>query len=387
MKLNLGSGSLKLEEYENIDIKDGRTAYPLEVDECSCEEIRASHLLEHFSSHEVFDVLSHWVSRLEVGGTLKVAVPDFRKITEGYAAGKDMNVSGYIMGGQSDENDYHKSVYDKESLTQLMESVGLTDISEWKSDVQDCASLPISLNLMGKKAKHSVRRVLHAVTSTPRLSFTDHMHCIMTEIVARGIYLKQGTGVFWSQILTRGIEDILSMNGDYILTLDYDTWFRYGHIQQLLALMEKYPEADAIFPVQMKRESDSPMMGLVDEDGKSMSSIDTSNFEKDVLPAVTGHFGLTIFRASSFKKLKKPWFKGVPGPDGRWEKGRIDDDIYFWHNFKESGLKSFVAPKVNLGHLQLICTFPGHYSDGFKCIHTPLGDLGEVKNIPEHCRW
>ena len=387
MKLNLGSGSLKLEDYDNIDIKDGRSAYPLDVQDGSCDIIRASHLLEHFSSHEVYDVLSHWVSKLKQGGKLMIAVPDFNKIAEGYASGKEMNVSGYIMGGQTDEHDFHKSIFDKESLTKLMESVGLSGITEWKSDTQDCASLPVSLNLEGTRAAMSVHRTIHAVTSTPRLSFTDHMHCIMTEIVARGIYLKQGTGVFWSQVLTRGIEETLVMNGDYILTLDYDTWFRWGHVQRLLELMEKYPEADAIFPVQMKRECDCPMMGLIDKDGNRLTQIDYSELEKDILPTVSGHFGCTVFRTSALKKLKKPWFKSIPGPDGSWNDGRIDDDIYFWHNFKECGLNAFVAPNVQIGHLQLLCTFPGHYSDGYKCIHTPLGDLGDVKKIPEHCRW
>ena len=387
MNLNLGSGSLKIEDYDNIDIKDGKTAYPLDIPDGSCDEIRASHLLEHFPSHEVFNVLKHWVSKLKQGGVLKIAVPDFKKIVNGYTAGDGMNVSGYVMGGQTDEYDYHKSIFDKDALTELLTTAGLTDIAEWTSEVKDCASLPVSLNLQGVKSSNVVRRTIHAVTSSPRLSFTDHMHCIMTEIVARGIYLKQGTGVFWSQVLTRGIEDILEMNGDYILTLDYDTWFRWGHVQQMLTLMEQHPEADAIFPVQMKRECDSPMMGIVDDKGERVSQLDFNELEKDLLPTITGHFGLTLFRPSALKKLKKPWFKSIPGPDGSWNDGRIDDDIYFWQNFKECGLKAFVAPKVNIGHLQLMCTFPGHYTDNFKCVHTPLGELGDVKNIPEHCRW
>jgi len=387
MKLNLGSGSLKLEDYDNIDIKDGRLAYPLDVPDGSCEVIRASHLLEHYGASEVHSVLSHWASKLKQGGKLMVAVPDFKKITQWYAEGKQENFSGYLMGGQTDKDDFHRSIYDTDSLKRLMESVGLSDIEEWTSDVQDCAALPVSLNLVGTKTANTVKRVIHAVTSSPRLSFTDYMHCIMTEIVARGIYLKQGTGVFWSQVLTRGIEDVIEMNGDYILTLDYDTWFRWGHVQNMLTLMEKYPEADAIFPVQMKRETDSPMMGLIDENGERLTQITHDELEKDLLPTTTGHFGLTVFRASSFQKLKKPWFKSEPGPDGSWNDGRIDDDIYFWHNFRECGLKAFVAPNINIGHLQLLCTFPGHYTDGFKCVHTPLGDLGEVKNIPEHCRW
>jgi hypothetical protein len=150
--------------------------------------------------------------------------------------------------------------------------------------------------------------------------------------------------------------------------------------------MENYPEADAICPMQMRRDGDIPLMGLCDDQGEFLKQINTSEFEKDILPIKTGHFGLTVFRASSFAKLKKPWFLGIPGPDGSWGKGRTDDDIYFWHNFLDSGLKAYVAPKVNIGHLQLMCTFPGHYSNQFKCIHKQLGDIGAVDGIPEHCR-
>jgi len=386
MKLNLGSGSLELEDYENIDIKNGKQAYPLDVPDGSCEEIRASHLLEHFGMAESIDVMRHWVSKLKPGGVLKIAVPDFAKIADAYVNSKQMNIGGYLMGGQSDKDDYHKAIFDRTALEQLMTQAGLSDIQEWTSEITDCASLPVSLNLQGTKSASVVQRTVHAVMSTPRLSFTDHMHCVMKEIVARGIYVKQGTGVFWGQVLTRGIEETLEMNGDYILTLDYDTWFKWEHVQELLTLMELHPEADAICPVQMKRECDCPMMGLIDEKGERLSQIEHSELEKDILPIITGHFGLTVFRASAFKKLKKPWFKSIPGPDGSWNDGRIDEDIHFWHNFRECGLKAYIANHVNVGHLQLICTFPGHYTDGFKCIHTPLGDLGDVKKIPEHCQ-
>ena len=387
MKLNLGSGSLTLEDYENIDIKDGRVAYPLDVADESCDEIRASHILEHFDNRHVFEVVKNWAAKLKVGGVMKIAVPDLRKITTDYVNHKPINISGYLMGGQSDENDYHKSLYDKELLTSLLQSAGMTDIKEWTSEIQDCAALPISLNLQGTKVLNTVQRKVVAVMSMPRLSFTDHMTCLMTEIVAHGINVKMGTGVFWSQILSRGIESALEENPDYILTIDYDTWFKYGHLQRLLAIMETNPHVDALCPVQMKRECDSPMMGLLGPDGERLTKVDYSELEKDILPIATGHFGLTVFKASSFAKLKHPWFLGQPGPDGKWNDGRIDDDIYFWKNFIDSGNKAYIANKVQVGHIQLLCTFPGHYTDNFKCVHTPLGELGQVDKIPEHCRW
>jgi len=388
MKYNLGCGDIPIEGWENIDIKQGRNAYPLDIPDGSADVIRASHLLEHFDNVTVYDVIKNWISKLKVGGSLMIAVPDFEKIAKAYIEKTgNYNVSGYLMGGQTDANDFHRSIFDKNSLTDLLKSAGLDDIQEWTSDLKDCASLPVSLNLCGiKKKEITVKRRLEAIISMPRLSFTDMMDCAMTEIVARGIPLKKGTGVFWSQVLTRMIEECVKKDTDYILTIDYDSWFRYGHIEKLLALIETHPEIDAICPVQMKRESDCPLMGLIGEDGKRLTHVHHSELEKDVLPILTGHFGLTVFRATSIAKLKKPWFLGVPGADGSWNSDRTDDDIYFWNNFKESGLKAAIAPKVNIGHLQLLCTFPGKYTDNFKCIHNPLSDIGNVNNIPEHCR-
>lgn len=388
VRLNLGSGTCPMDGWDNIDIKNGKLAYPLDVQDNSVDVIRVSHLLEHYGSSEVIDVVNNWVSKIKDGGKLMIAVPDFEKIAKGYLNKETINVSGYVMGGQTDTNDFHKTIFDKSSLTQLLEKAGLMDVQEWKSEINDCAALPVSLNLCGiKKSSVAVKRRIEAIISMPRLCFADSMDCMMTEIVSRGIPLKKGTGVFWSQCLTRMFEECLSKNTYYILTLDYDSWFRWGHVQKLLTLMEKNPDIDALFPVQMKRETDCPMMGLVDENGKRRDFVNHAELEADILPALTGHFGLTLFRASCFEKLKKPWFIGQPDKDGSWNDNRVDDDIYFWNNFRECGCKAAIAPKVNIGHLQLVCTFPGHYKDNYKCINSPLSTIGDVKNVPDHCRW
>jgi predicted SAM-dependent methyltransferase len=387
MKYNLGSGNCPIDGYENLDIKNGRAAYPLSIPDNSADEIRASHLLEHFAMKDAFSVIRHWADKLKDGGVLKIAVPNFAHIAKSYQNNiKDPKLMMYLMGGQSDEYDYHKSVYDRESLTQMMESAGLEDIKVW-SDVSDCSSLPVSLNLMGKKkAQRTVSRTIAAVVSMPRLCFTDTMNCMMQELVARGIPVRKGCGVFWSQVLSRMIQDAVNDGNDYLLTIDYDSWFKYEHIQRLLSIMERNPNLDAVCAMQMKRECDSPLMGIVDKDGKPMDRILISDLQKDYLPIYTGHFGLTVFRCSALKKLKKPWFKAIPNEQGEWEDGRIDDDIYFWHNFKECGLNAGIAPISSIGHLQLVCTFPGRPEDGFKPIHVPINDLPDINRIPEHCR-
>ena len=78
VRLNLGSGRTPIPGWTNVDIKAGGSAYPLtQYADGSVDEIRASHILEHFSHHEVALVLREWVRVLKRGGKLYIAVPDF----------------------------------------------------------------------------------------------------------------------------------------------------------------------------------------------------------------------------------------------------------------------------------------------------------------------
>jgi hypothetical protein len=382
MKLNLGSGSLKLKDYMNIDIKDGKPAYPLDVLDGSCDEIRASHVLEHFSHRETRDVVNNWVSKLKDGGVLKIAVPDFDKICKLYSDKSDEKIGFYLMGGQVDDDDYHKSAFDEDSLTTIMESAGITDIKVWKSEIEDCASLPISLNLSGTKTKkQSVSRKISAIMSMPRLTFTDTFTCVMRHIVAKGIPFNRSSGVFWGQCLTRMIELEMKKDLDYVLTIDYDSWFTYDDIIRLVQLLEAHPEYDAVMPVQIKRENEGPMIGAESPTGDD--KIPITYFNDEIVPANTGHFGLTVFRKNCFEKIKKPWFIPEPDKDGGWEDGRIDEDIMFWHNFKEAGCKLGVATNVRIGHLQLKVTYPGPKSGGWKPVDVQVSDVekGQVPDV------
>jgi len=371
MKLNLGSGSLKLEDYENIDIKDGKSAYPLDVEDGSCDEIRASHLLEHFSHRDAFGVLTHWVSKLKDGGVLKIAVPDFAHIVECYKSGQDERFPLYLMGGQADETDVHKSIFDAESLRNLMQTSGLSGIREWQSDQEDCASLPVSLNLMGyKRAK--TRKKIAAVSSMPRLCFTDNMTCITKQLVSNGIPFLRTGGAFWGQCLTRAIEVQLLTDADYILTIDYDTWFYYEDVLELCQILDAYPEYDAVAPLQIKRESDTAMVGVASAD----KMIPMTYFVgKEIVDAETAHFGLTVFRRSAFDKLKKPWFMPIPDKEGGWNDGRVDEDINFWKNFAACGCKLGLAPNVKIGHMELTVTYPGKMMDAWKPVIARVSEL------------
>ena len=102
IRLNLGSGALPLPGYLNLDINENNPVYPLPYEDSSVDEIRASHILEHFSHREAERVIAEWTRVIKPNGTIKIAVPDFRLIAECYLNGLNphLPIEGYLMGGK-----------------------------------------------------------------------------------------------------------------------------------------------------------------------------------------------------------------------------------------------------------------------------------------------
>lgn len=419
-KLNLGSGDKPLEGYLNLDIKNGHQIYPLkppfrfghfpertygtDKDELkgSIEEIRASHVLEHFPYEMTLSVLQDWVSYLKPGGIMKIAVPDFKKLAMEYIGQpsgvgilKPMalrHMEAFIMGGQSDGGDFHKALFDEPGLKGLMKQAGLVNIRTWTSEINDCARLPISLNLQGEKpngtlgpAEHKQRVKIAAVMSVPRLSITNNVASMYRTIAACGLPCQPAQGVFWHHALTRQIEDRIADGFEYLLAVDFDSWFLPGHVERLVELLLATPEADAICAVQCEREGALPIMGIHDELGKPLTALPRADFRYPLTRIHIGHFGLTLFRAAVFGKISKPWFRDEPDPQGSYREGRRDADVAFWNKFEAEGRAIYMANEVTIGHLQEICTFAGPAETNWRPVHVYLKDLNAGR-LPDHCR-
>jgi len=357
-KFNLGAGDAPIEGYTNIDIKTGGTIYPLAEPDGSVDEIRASHVLEHFPHGEIQKVLADWARALKPGGVMKIAVPDFPAIAQGYLNARRMPTQEYVMGGQEDENDFHKSIFDVEDLGERLRAVGLVGINGWKSEINDCAALPISLNLMGWKRPTAWPRV-SALMSVPRLGFMDNFFCAWNALGPLKIQLKKFTGAFWGQCLERGFEEILRDEApEFILTLDYDTVFSRRDVEDMLALIMFHPEVDALAPIQSARGRSKPLFVITGPDGKGMPEVASDYFDGPIAKVHTAHFGCTLLRASSLNVLPKPWFHSTPDPKGSWNDGREDDDIWFWHRWAEANRSLYLASRVAVGHLEMMVMWP-----------------------------
>lgn len=362
MKLNLGSGPIGLDGYKNLDGATGDCIYPLACADGSCEEIRASHVLEHYSHTAVCGVLRHWASKLAPGGLLRIAVPDFEKIAKDYLAGKDFNIQGYVFGGHVDERDMHGCGFDAELLTELMMDAGLERLHRWTSDAGDAASLAVSLNVGGYKPSGdaTVCENTVAVLSAPRFGPVAHFRCASAAFGRARVKYQIAGGAYWHQVLSEVIElQIQDPAVRYVITCDYDTVFSYEDVLELYRLMQACPDADAIFPLESRRGTDYAIFGIRGKDGKPLTSIATHNLGRNLMPVSHGHFGLTILRADKLRTFERPWMSATPGPDGRWGDGKKDADIEFWHHWIATGRTLFLAPRIAVGHLQEMITWPG----------------------------
>jgi SAM-dependent methyltransferase len=100
LKLDLGAGAASPPGFTPMGRAHGTEIYPLPHEDGSVDEIRASHVLEHFPSAQVPLVLQNWADKLKPGGAMKIAVPDFEWIAKAYDQGQQVPIEGYVLGGQ-----------------------------------------------------------------------------------------------------------------------------------------------------------------------------------------------------------------------------------------------------------------------------------------------
>lgn len=363
MRLNLGAGVNPLLGYDNSwDDHEGKEAFPLALPDGVADEIRASHLLEHFNHNGVQKVLADWVRVLKPGGLLKIAVPDLEYIATRFLSGAAGQYNGWLHGGQVDARDCHLVSFDFDSLSALLRQAGLVGIHYWGGEDSDCSSLDVSLNLAGYKRPPQWPNTI-SVMSRPRLGFGDHSDDALEALLPLGISRFSRTSAFWGKSLTLAINDAIANDAEYVLTMDYDTLFKQSDVEDLLAFMATNPDADALVPVQMGRTDKvlmNPKEGVV--------NIGQVELERSYYPIRTGHFGLSLFRAASFARMGKPWFFPSFKDDGSWQ---YDDDVNFWLGFEKAGLTAYLAPRVVVGHIEWVAMWPDR---GMKKLYQPLND-------------
>lgn len=368
--------------YVNLDIKDGFPIDDLRYDDGSVAEIRASHVLEHVSWADTHRVIQHWYNKLEPGGLCKIAVPNFDWCIDAYMKGMDEPIEAYVMGGHVDKDDRHGAIFNRRKLEKLMRMVGFVDIGTWPSDHNDCSSKAVSLNLEGRKPDVDASELPNVVMcmTAPRVGFTNNMAAIVHACHRLKIEFVMSNGAFWNQCLERIMTTTLKEKSpEYILTVDYDSFFYPEDIRSLYRIAKRH-DLDAVCALQVKREEPLALLGMFDDTGKRVTTVSADMSYAEKMEVASGHFGLTLIKASKLSQLPHPWFLGTPNKDGEWEDGRTDDDIHFWHKWRAAGNRLFVSPRVRIGHLQLVCSWPDQL---WRPHHQYLNEL--TKNGPPDC--
>jgi predicted SAM-dependent methyltransferase len=377
IRLNLGGGKLQIDGYTTIDRSVGTEVFPLAgYEDGSVDDIYASHVLEHFSHADVPKVLEHWCKKLKPGGRLRVAVPDLGWIADKYIKGEPINTVGFLMGAQTDENDYHKSIFDVEYLREKLINVGMERIGEFKSEYADCSALPVSLNLQAFKptAVELVPGTVAALLSAPRFGSIMHFKHVGIALGLMRIPYYMAQGAYWHQVLSEQLEKLLDSGAEYIITIDYDSVFGRDEVAELCRLSRACEDADAICALQMKRCSGHAMFGMLDSDGKPRGRVNAADFDRNLTSIVSGHFGLTIFKVSSLKAFPRPWFASEPDHRGQWGEGSLHPDIWFWRSWLKHGNKLYLANRVPIGHMEEVIRWP---STTLKPIYQSPGDYND----------
>ena len=138
-KLHLGCGKKVIPGWINIDaiaqapgVLVDDVATLISIDDTTCNEIYACHVLEHFGRQEFSHVLSTWFRKLVPGGIIRISVPDLESVFEKYRQGAPLStLLGFLYGGQRNEYDYHKIGFDFEFLCSALKSAGFENIERY----------------------------------------------------------------------------------------------------------------------------------------------------------------------------------------------------------------------------------------------------------------
>tara|TARA_B100000780_G_C21126621_1_gene457382 strand:- start:8671 stop:9291 length:621 start_codon:yes stop_codon:yes gene_type:complete len=170
-RVHIGCGPINLEGWINIDARDAAHVHIntdvidlIDFADNSVGEIYLCHVLEHFNFEEVKLVLDVFYKKLQPGGILRLSVPDFNLLSESYFKNKVplKSLKYALMGGQDYEYNFHKSIYDLETMSEVLAEAGFRDSQEYDTvedfgiDLGDWSTgevgkFPVSLNVKTHK--------------------------------------------------------------------------------------------------------------------------------------------------------------------------------------------------------------------------------------------
>lgn len=148
LKLHLGCGKRDFgKEWVHIDASDydhlhSHNVKKLPFETGSVDVIYASHLIAYFDRSEIVYVLKEWHRVLKPGGVLRLATPDFWRMTQLYLDSKIKieQILGPMYGKMNiGVNIYHKTVWDYPSLARQLMLSGFSHVRRYDHERTDHA--------------------------------------------------------------------------------------------------------------------------------------------------------------------------------------------------------------------------------------------------------
>jgi predicted SAM-dependent methyltransferase len=147
-KLHVGCGNVHLNDWCNVDVlATGSTDLVCDITTLkdlpnSCvSQIYSCHVLEHFSTSMISEILINWYRVLKPGAELRISVPDLDAITKIYQTNLDhFQIPGHqpwialIYGGQKDQYDFHKTGFNYCWLKFILNEVGFVDVKRYENE-------------------------------------------------------------------------------------------------------------------------------------------------------------------------------------------------------------------------------------------------------------
>lgn len=139
IRINLGCGRRKLEDWINVDIEDADVtcdiSLPLPFEDNYADELMAIHVIEHFYVWTIQDLLKEWKRVIKPGGRIILECPNLLKALE--SAMKTGQLSGpmfywvlYGDPGHQNELMCHHWAYTPATLSHALGAAGFREVKQ-----------------------------------------------------------------------------------------------------------------------------------------------------------------------------------------------------------------------------------------------------------------
>lgn len=144
-----GSVGVDIRKLENVDVIADARKLPFKN---SCFDfVYSSHVIEHFSHHEVKEALREWVRVLKEGGTFELRCPDLQARAFLLFLKPSWQNIKCIYGGQDYLENYHKCGFSYKLLKELLKNMGIINIKRVIDGYKGIPFIPSDLHVKGIK--------------------------------------------------------------------------------------------------------------------------------------------------------------------------------------------------------------------------------------------